>query len=205
MNESNSVDLVDGEALAELMTAAVTLLADGEPVEVARLAEAAGWPVTAMQPVLARFPRLDWDERGRVAGLGLTLRPTPHRFVVNGHPLFTWCAMDTLLFPLILGRAAQVASACPATRRPVSLTVGPDGVSALTPATAVVSEVAAARPGADIRTRVCDHGHFFASAAAAGSWLTEHPGGGVRPVAEAFEAAREWHTRRGWADGKLPC
>lgn len=196
----------------ELVPAAVTLLADGEPVELARLAEAAGWPAARVRAALTGLCGADWDETGRLAGLGLTLRPTPHRFIARGHTLFTWCAMDTLLFPLILAEAAQVISACPATRQQVSLTVSPQGVSALAPADAVVSEAGVAVSGtgaagtvADVRSEVCDHGHFFASAAAAGEWQAGHPGGSIRPVAEAFAAARAWHLRVGWASGEIPC
>lgn len=120
--------------------------------------------------------------------------------------------MDTLLFPLILGEPVQIISACPATRQPVSLAVSPEGVSALDPAGTVVSEAGVAVSGAgaagtvaNIRSEVCDQGHFFASAAAAGEWQAGHPGGSVRPVAEAFAAARAWHLRLGWASGEIPC
>lgn len=196
----------------ELVPAAVTLLADGEPVELARLADAAGWPVASVRAALAGLSGADWDEAGRLAGLGLTLRPTPHRFILRGHTLFTWCAMDTLLFPLILDEAAQVISTCPATRQPVSLTVSADGVSALAPAGAVVSEAGVTVSGtgaagtvADVRSQVCDNGHFFVSAAAAAEWQARNPGGSVRPVAAAFAAARGWHLRAGWASGEIPC
>lgn len=205
MNETTCTGSRTGDSLLELVPPAVALLAAGEPVELARLAEAAGWPLAKVETALAGFPRVDWDDHGRLAGLGLTLRPTGHRFTVDGHVLFTWCAMDTLLFPLVLGRAAQVASTCPATRQPVSLTVAPDGISGLTPATAVVSQVTTPDPVADIRTTVCDHGHFFASADAALDWLAGHPGGTVQPVAGAFRSAREWHAQQGWARGVLPC
>ena len=193
------------ESMLELVPPAVTLLAHGEPVEVARLAEAVGWPVQKMNAVLAGFPRLDWDDSGRLAGLGLTLQPTGNRFVIDGHTMFTWCAMDTLLFPLILGRPAKVSSTCPVTRQPITLTVAPEGVSRLTPATAVVSQARPSGPVADFRTEVCDQGHFFGFAAAAGSWQGDHPGVEVLPVAEAFEAARQWHANGGWASGELPC
>lgn len=205
MTDSSYTGLLTGDTPLELVPPAVWLLAGGEPVELARLAEAAGWPVAKVKTVLSGFPRVDWDDDGRLAGLGLTLRPTRHRFTVDGHTLFTWCAMDTLLFPFILGRAAEVVSTCPATRQPVSLTVSPEGITGLSPADAVISGVRVAGPVADVRSVVCDHGHFFASAAAASPWQADHPGGEVRPVAEAFDVAREWHARHGWASGELPC
>lgn len=205
MAETKLTGLIAGESLQPLMWAAVTLLAEGEPVEVARLAAEAGWPVERMQAALGAFPGVDWDDRGRVAGLGLTLRPTQHRFEVGGHILFTWCAMDTLVFPLLLGRAAHVESACPATGQTISLTAAPEGISGLSPSAAVVSQTSLDGPVGEIRTAVCDHGHFFASAAAAGEWQARHPSGKVRPVAEAFEVARDWHEQGRWIEGVLPC
>ena len=193
------------QSMLELVPPAVALLARGEPVEVADLAEAVGWPVEKTNAVLAGVPRVDWDDSGRLAGLGLTLQPTGNRFVIDGRTLFTWCATDTLLFPLILGRAAQVSATCPVTRQPITLTVAPEGVSRLTPATAVVSRARTSAPVADFRTEVCDQGHFFGFAGAAGSWQADHPGVEVQPVAEAFEAARQWHANGGWASGEAPC
>lgn len=40
--------------------------------------------------MLRGFPRADWDEHDRLVGRGLTLRPAPTRFVVDGRALFTW-------------------------------------------------------------------------------------------------------------------
>jgi hypothetical protein len=37
----------------------------------------------------------EYDAHGRVVfGSGLTLRPNPHRFEVDGRTLYTWCALD---------------------------------------------------------------------------------------------------------------
>ncbi|MFN2503455.1 MAG: MerR family transcriptional regulator [Acidimicrobiales bacterium] len=60
----------------ELLPHLVRLLADGRPVEPRQVAEAAGLPVREVEGFLRVQPGTDWDDDGRIAGFGLTLRPT---------------------------------------------------------------------------------------------------------------------------------
>lgn len=167
------------------------LVALGEPVTVADIAAACGRPIEEVQAALTQMPDTELDDAGRVVGWGVTQRPTPHRFSVDGRQLFTWCALDTLMFPALLGQAATVSSPCHATGQLVQLEVGvePDRVTSVSPEGAVVSIVT---PGetASIRGAFCNQVHFFASADAAGPWLADHPEASVLPVAEAFEVGR---------------
>ena len=120
--------------------------------------------------------------------MGLTLNRTPHRFIVDGHELYTWCAADTLLFPAIIGSRAQIESRCPTTDTVIHLTVDPQGaVTDLSPATAVIS-IPAAEELDDTRVRAscCSPGRFFATAEAAEDWLAKYPTGTVLPVADAY-------------------
>lgn len=91
------------------------LLAHGDPVSTEQLARVLGRPEAEVSEVLRQFEEIVFDERGRVVGAGLSLLPTPYRIEVQGHELFTWCALDTLIFPAWLGYPAQVSSTCPAT------------------------------------------------------------------------------------------
>lgn len=75
------------------------LLAAGEPVTVEALAAAVGLRLCKVTRRLAAVPDTEYDEQGRIVGQGLTLRPTRHRFTVAGQELYTWCALDTLIFP----------------------------------------------------------------------------------------------------------
>ena len=137
------------------------------------------------------MPDTEFDESGRVVGWGITQRRTPHRLNVDGRRLFTWCALDTLMFPALLGKPAKVSSPCHATGEPVEVQVdvNPDRITSVTPAGAVVSIVT---PGqtARIRGAFCNQVHFFASADAAGPWLAGHHEASVLPVAEAFELGK---------------
>jgi alkylmercury lyase len=177
-------DHADGR---RLMRTAVRLLARGEPVTTGEFAVAAGVDVTDLLDAPGG-PDIEYDDEHRIVGWGLTLVPTPHTFVVDGRRLHTWCAADTLLFPAILGRPAQVESHCPTTDTVVRLTVDPhSGVTDLSPDSAVISipapeELDVAR----VRVSCCNPGRFFASAEAAEDWRAQYPTGTVLPVADAY-------------------
>jgi len=177
----------DNRAGRNLMRTAIRLLARGEPVTTGELAVAARVDVTDLRDAPAGSD-IEYDDEDRIVGWGLTLNPTPHTFVVDGHRLYTWCAADTLLFPAILGKPVRVESLCPTTNTVVRLTVDPQaGVTGLTPGTAVISI-----PGSDemdamrVRASCCNPGRFFASAEAAEDWLARYPTGTVLPVADAY-------------------
>ena len=107
---------------SDLIRAAVRLLAMGAPVSTAQLADAAGVEVAELTSAPAAKD-IEYDDEGRIVGWGLTLIPTPHAFLVDGHQLYTWCAADTLLFPAIIGSRARVESRCPATNVVICLTM----------------------------------------------------------------------------------
>lgn len=169
------------------------LLASGDPVEVTTLAATAGRTLEQTRAQLAKLPDTEYDDEGRVVGQGLTLRPTPHRFTLDGAELYTWCALDTLVFPLVLDRQAHVESVSPASGQPIRLSAGPRGVRDVEPATAVLSLVNAADI-ATIRSSFCNQVHFFTSVSDARSWLETNPGGRVMPITDAFDFATQLTT-----------
>jgi alkylmercury lyase len=190
--------LIERVAARGLFPHAVRLLAEGEPVELERLASAARWPAEDVDAALDAQTSAERDDQGRLVGLALTLRPTPHRFIVEGRQLYAWCASDTLLLPVVLGRPAVVKSTCPQTGQPIHVEVGPDGVKEVDPATAVVSAVRPADESADVRADACVHGHFFSSTGATTSWSEAHPDGHVLTVGETFRLDRQVIERLGW-------
>lgn len=144
-------------------------------------------------------PGVDWDSQGRVLGFGLTQRPTKHRIIISGRNLYTFCAADTLMIPVILDQPARVESTCAATGQLVRVEVTPQAVQSVDPTTAVVSQVFLCSDITDIRAQGCDHGHFFVTADAAERWGREHPGGEVRPVGEFFPRLLTIGRELGWA------
>ncbi|WP_395108298.1 organomercurial lyase MerB [Actinomadura sp. SCN-SB] len=180
------------------------LLARGWPVTMEELAGVTGRPVEQVRAALAGQGDIEYDDQGQIVGNGITLRPTPYRFIIDGILLFTWCALDTLVFPTLLGRAADVESACHATGAPVRLHVEPDHLTAVEPATTVVSLLTPA-DRTSIRSSFCNQVHFFANPGAAATWLREHPGASVLPVAQAQRQARPLIQSLPLAGGQDEC
>jgi alkylmercury lyase len=167
-----------------LCHALILLLAAGHPLSQAELGQATGH---SLEQLSERLPKmdLDYDEAGRVTGAGLTLRSTLHRFELGGRHLFTWCALDALMYPALLAEPVRVESPCRATGRPVTVNLTQSGMTEVDPPDAVVS-IVVPRPGQPSRQAFCGEVHFFASAAAAKAWLAERPQGQVVPVATAY-------------------
>jgi len=166
-------------------------LAEGKPVEPVRLATVAHRPLEEIQAIV-QSSDAEVDQAGNIVGWGLSLVPTPHQFQLGETILSTWCALDALAFPALLGRTAHVVSTCPATGKTVSLTVTPTHIERLSPASAVVSVRA---PGADtdlchVRGGFCMQGHFFATHEAAVAWPELHPQAVLLSVEEAASLGR---------------
>ncbi len=178
------------DACAALCTQLVRLLAAGQPVSRDRLAAALGSSRAAVDATLRQVTNLATDERGDIVAAGLSLVPTPHQFQVNGHELYTWCALDTLLYPIVLGQSARVASRCPVSGTAVRLTATPTGVVDLDPAAAVVSLVLPAAACGDVRGAFCQHVHFFAGPDAGAVWQAAHPEVTLLSVEDAYIVAR---------------
>lgn len=170
----------------EIWVPLLGLLAQGQPVQLGALAAAAGKTVPEVIRALASVPDTEYDDAGRILGQGLTLKPTPHHIEIGGTPLYTWCALDTLIFPAILGVSARIESACQACGVPVRVTINASGVTSVEPSSAVVSLVNPDDMSA-IRSAFCNQVHFFSSHEAAQPWLTAHPDGAVIPVTEAYQ------------------
>lgn len=165
-------------------------LAAGKPVEEEQLAKLMGWPVDELTATLKRTPGVEYDGDDHIVGYGLTLRETPHALELDGHRLYTWCALDALIFPTLLGKTAKVFSSCAATGAPVRLSVTPEAIRELEPPEAMVSLVC---PDAleNIRATFCCHVHFFASASVAEAWASTHKQATVVSVEEAFQLGQE--------------
>ncbi|HMR23335.1 MAG TPA: organomercurial lyase MerB [Micropruina sp.] len=171
---------------AGLLIPLLRLLVEGDPVTVEQLAAAAGRTLEEVRRGLDAVPDTEYDDQGRIVGQGLSLVPTPHRFTVAGEELYTWCALDTLIFPALLDRPARVESVSPASGEPIRVTVDPAaGVTSVEPATAMVSLVNPEEI-TSIRSSFCNQVHYFTSPEDAAEWLVAHPDAEVAPVAEAY-------------------
>jgi alkylmercury lyase len=174
------------------------LVAEGEPVALDRLAAAAGRTVDEVRRYFATAPDTEWDDSGRIVGFGLTLRPTPHSFTVDGATVYGWCATDVLIAPVLLRRSGVVESTCPFTGQPIHVEVTPEGVVRVDPPQAVVSVVRPSEKVADLRAETCALGHFFSSREVGAPWLEEYPHGQLRSLYEEFEIDRQVFDQLGW-------
>ena len=168
------------------------LLAQGQPVTPERLAEVSGQPIEMIRAHFAAMHKggCDFDDRGALVGNALTLTPTPHRFRVNGHELYAWCALDTLFLPALIDQTAEIASTCPQTGESVQLTVSPDGIVEFSPAETALSIVIASGCTSGIDGTFCGQIHFFASSDAAETWRADRADVTLLPLAEAYQLAQ---------------
>lgn len=173
-------------------------LAEGRPVSVASLAQRCGRDESRVAVTLAAWPGVFFDEGGSVVGFwGLALSETAHGYATGGRQLYTWCAWDTLFITPILDQVAEVRSSCPVTGRPVSLTVGPEGLRRVEPPETVVSFLSPQQPWADdVITTFCHYVLFFASPEAGRQWVEGHPGTFLLNPGDAFELGRRFNAVR---------
>jgi alkylmercury lyase len=179
----------DPQALRGVMPAAIRLLAEGQPVSPAEIAEAANLPLGRVETALRDLGDVEWTPDGRVEGMGLTPRETPHRIRIGAADLYAWCAMDTLFFAAILDRRVEIESPDGTSGERLRIVADGRQILAADPPSIVVSWfVDASAEG--VRAAACQYGHFFASRESAAAWLAKYPDGGVLSLDEAMEAAR---------------
>ncbi|HET8911667.1 MAG TPA: organomercurial lyase MerB [Ktedonobacteraceae bacterium] len=169
------------------------LLIEGQPVSVEQLSAATDRPVEEIKAELADLPNLEYNEQGNIVGSGITQVQTPHHFNVNGHELYTWCALDTLFYPILLQQTAQVESTCPVTGKHIRLTVSPKRVEFYEPSGAVMSLVVpeALEAWSNIRGSFCNHIYFFENRFVAQDYLATNTGTMILTIEEAFELGRQ--------------
>lgn len=165
-------------------------LAKGRAVSKDRLAAALDWPMERMQALLEQTPETEYDDQGDIVGYGITLRETPHLIEISGRHLYTWCALDALMFPPLIAQHVRVKSHCPVTGILISFLVTPNQISQIEPKGAVISLLRPARM-TYIRTAFCCYVHFFASANAAGIWLSQQNGAQAVSIEDAFRLAQK--------------
>jgi alkylmercury lyase len=166
----------------------IRLLADGQAVPVERLAQSLSLSPQETASQLHTLSDIEFDPTGNVTAFGLSHAPTAHQFAVNGHKLYTWCALDTFMYTALLDVPTQVHSTCPRTGQSIFLSMTPQGIEHLDPQSAVISLVVPSGSITDcLRSTFCNHGHFFSSAEAAAEWLATQEDALVLPVADAHE------------------
>lgn len=176
----------------------VRSIVKGKPVHLETVAFELDMTPQDVVTALKSFKDIVYDDDGNIVACGLSLFPTPHRFQVDGQDLFTWCALDTLMYPVALQQTARVESHCPVTGVAVRLTVTPTGVSAVTPEESSVSIVIpTVQAGCcSVRNAFCSQVNFISSPEAAEVWRSEHHEATILPVEDAWHLGAAIIRRR---------
>lgn len=199
----DSVPVLDEDA-KRLALELYRQLAFGEPVQHDSLSEALGVPTEKISALLEGEQLKGWvfyDSDGRVIGFrGLAIREMPHHFEVEGRSLYTWCAIDSLFIPEMLGASARVESRDPQTGTAIKLRVSPDGVKAVEPAISVMShlivdpDVVKTDP-AKVMASFCHHIFFLESPESGEEWIKQHGEGTfLVTLDEAFALGKRLNT-----------
>ncbi len=192
-----------GESAKRLARVLYRQLALAEPVRLESLGEALGAPVAEITALLEDEQLKGWtfyDDNGSVIGFrGLAVREMPHRFEVDGRTLYTWCAIDSLFIPEMLGTSAKVQTRDPHTGTAIRLTVTPDGVESVEPADAVMSlliadtEVVKTDP-TKVMASFCHHIFYLESPESGAAWAAQHGEGAfIVTLDEAFALGRRFN------------
>jgi alkylmercury lyase len=155
------------------------LAAEGRPItadEVEKLAERSDVTLEAARTFVERAG--EQDQQGSVRGIvGLSLNKHAHKFLVRGHELTTWCALDPMLIVPTMTEPVEVESNDPRSGEPIKVSVSPNGVQAYEPATAVVSivipESGATFNFESVRKAFCHQVHFFTSRESGEQYFSE--------------------------------
>jgi alkylmercury lyase len=204
-------DLFDFEPSAmKLLLRVWRALADGRPVSsqhsadiISELGSNAASAQRFLDTVCERNPAGDI-----VGAVGLSLDGHPYRFRVNGVNLRTWCAVDTLFLPAMLGMRAQVTSVSPLSGGHISLTVDATGVHCSEPQGAVVSLPVVDAVDVDtdsargIQGTFCCRAHFFATRDEGERWVAQRGGAEIVALDEGFRRTMQrWSKVLSFAPG----
>jgi hypothetical protein len=172
------------------------LLAQGDPVTPAALAAQAGVDEAVVVQTLDGWPGVFRDDHGHLVGFwGLAIPEMGHHFhAEGGKPIHAWCALDPFLIVPVIRRPARVESRDPVTGERVTMTVTPDGVEDVSPASAMVSFLVPGKPfDQDVIQSFCHYVLNFASRESAERWASQRDGIILLPVADAFQVGlRAW-------------
>ncbi|MBK0868737.1 hypothetical protein INP57_18150 [Saccharopolyspora sp. HNM0986] len=137
------------------------------------------------------------DDEGRIVGLGLTHNPTAHQVIIGGARKWTWCAMDTLIFTIVLNAPITVSSTAPESGTVVRLQVSPSGITVADPVEAAVTQRVPARGQSDFSTKTaiwgsfCHHSFFFLNRIEAEHWAAGRDDIATLSIEDGFDAARD--------------
>lgn len=120
---------------------------------------------------------------------GLSITPTKHKFIVKNKTLYTWCALDTILFTKRLDVSSHVISYDPIDKTVIELKIEGGRLRWSNSHSIYVSWVENIDT-CNIKGSFCDHVFFFSGKKSANQWLDSNPDGNVISIDEFFEPTK---------------
>ena len=105
--------------------------------------------------------------------------------------MYTWCSLDAIHLPGLLGQPAEVESIDPITGQAIHLTIPPNGVPTYRPAETMLSIVLSGGDRGGPQSPLCRQMHFFASSESATIWVRDHPSAPIMSVEEVYQLVRD--------------
>ncbi|SHM89016.1 organomercurial lyase [Flavobacterium chilense] len=118
---------------------------------------------------------------------GLSLTPTSHKFIVGNKTLYTWCALDAILFTEWLDVSSKIISQDPIDNSLIELNIDCDHLISSNPYPIFISWVEKT-DSCNLRGSFCNHVSFFSSEATAKRWLKNNPNGKILTLDDLFES-----------------
>tara|TARA_R110002049_G_scaffold303028_1_gene496992 strand:+ start:2651 stop:3250 length:600 start_codon:yes stop_codon:yes gene_type:complete len=118
---------------------------------------------------------------------GLSLTPTPYKFIVQNKTLYTWCALDAILFTEWLDVSSQIISHDPIDNAAIELNIEGDHLMSTDPYPLYISLVDT-MDNCNIKGSFCNHVSFWASEQTANQWLKDNPTGKIVTIDDFFES-----------------
>ncbi len=181
-----------------------SLIARGEPVEIADIAGAAGVPVDSVDKAL-EAARCERDEAGRLIDLyGMTLSPTLHRLEIESKIVYSCCALWAQVIPKLVDRIVKVESVDPNCRELVRLTISPRGVESVAPKGAVATMAVADQRAIDedVGAAFCRNVRHCVSLDSAESFAAASPSRHIVDLAE-FEKLADHFYQQIWGSSRV--
>lgn len=119
------------------------------------------------------------------AFLGLSLTPTNHRFIVQGKTLYTWCALDAILFTEWQDVSSQIIFQDPIDNSLIELNIECNYLMSSNPYPIFLSWVEK-MDTCNIKGSFCNHVSFFSSEQTAKKWLDNNPSGKILTLEDLF-------------------
>ncbi|MBC8198395.1 MAG: organomercurial lyase [Candidatus Marinimicrobia bacterium] len=161
-------------------------LLEGKPITKGRYYEIVNLPKDKADAILVKLGETD-DQDNIVAFSGLSLIPTDHHFNVNGKKLYTWCAIDAILFAEWLDVEVYVLSTDPIDDTPIELQINGGQLQWTKPYPLFISWVESIDT-CNIRDSLCNHVTFYGSEKTAQEWLNNNPQGKILTLEDFFTA-----------------